>query len=70
MSLIIPYADRDRIHEEVVVLRRRNAALRRIMRGTLPTELPPIKPPQYAEPYPEAFMSTQEDFTKPRLPKL
>ncbi|XP_013199434.2 dynein regulatory complex protein 1 [Amyelois transitella] len=45
--------ERERLHDEVSVLRRRNAALRRVVRGALP-ELPRA-PPRYARAAPAAF---------------
>ncbi|XP_063625986.1 dynein regulatory complex protein 1 isoform X2 [Cydia splendana] len=51
--------ERERLHEEVCGLRRRNAALRRLMRGALP-ELPVVQP-KYMGSYPKAFTSTIPD---------
>ncbi|XP_047992408.1 dynein regulatory complex protein 1 [Leguminivora glycinivorella] len=51
--------ERERLHEEVCGLRRRNAALRRLMRGALP-ELPTVQP-KYMGPYPQMFTSTVPD---------
>ncbi|KAF9805264.1 hypothetical protein SFRURICE_014015 [Spodoptera frugiperda] len=47
--------ERERVHEEVVELRRRNIALRQLVRGALP-ELPtPL--PKYAQPMSKAFVA-------------
>ncbi|XP_061718867.1 dynein regulatory complex protein 1 [Cydia pomonella] len=51
--------ERERLHEEVCGLRRRNAALRRLMRGALP-ELPVVQP-KYMGSYPQAFTGTIPD---------
>ncbi|XP_063537087.1 dynein regulatory complex protein 1 [Cydia strobilella] len=51
--------ERERLHEEVCGLRRRNAALRRLMRGALP-ELPVVLP-KYMGSYPKAFTGTIPD---------
>ncbi|CAH4029957.1 unnamed protein product [Pieris brassicae] len=54
--------ERDRIHEEVVHLRRRNAALRRLVRGALP-ELPGAKP-RYLQAALPSFTAAAEDITQ------
>ncbi|CAK1555615.1 unnamed protein product [Leptosia nina] len=54
--------ERERIHEEVVRLRQRNAALRRLVRGALP-ELPTTKP-KYMQPTLPSFTAAAEDATK------
>uniref|UniRef100_A0A2A4JWG6 Dynein regulatory complex protein 1 n=1 Tax=Heliothis virescens TaxID=7102 RepID=A0A2A4JWG6_HELVI len=63
--------ERERIHEEVVELRRRNVALRQLIRGALP-ELPTTTP-KYMRPYPKAFVAPVPD-TAPlpyaRLPPI
>ncbi|XP_075980358.1 dynein regulatory complex protein 1-like [Anticarsia gemmatalis] len=51
--------EREKVHEEVEQLRRRNTALRRLVRGALP-ELPAVLP-KYARPYPPAFTATVPD---------
>ncbi|CAG9788733.1 unnamed protein product [Diatraea saccharalis] len=51
--------ERERLHDEVVVLRRRNAALRRLVRGALP-ELPRPQP-KYGHPYPPGFTAPYPD---------
>lgn len=61
-------AERDRIHEEVVLLRRRNAALRRLVRGALP-DLPPTRP-NYARGYPTAFAASVADEAPPAFARL
>ncbi|CAH0694618.1 unnamed protein product [Spodoptera exigua] len=63
--------ERERVHEEVVDLRRRNVALRQLVRGALP-ELPaPL--PKYAHPLPKTFVAPVPD-TAPtaygRLPPI
>ncbi|XP_028168765.1 dynein regulatory complex protein 1 [Ostrinia furnacalis] len=51
--------ERERLHEEVILLRRRNAALRRLVRGALP-ELPQPQP-RYQRPYPPGFTAPYPD---------
>ncbi|KAL0871228.1 hypothetical protein ABMA27_004989 [Loxostege sticticalis] len=51
--------ERDRLHEEVIILRRRNAALRRLVRGALP-ELPQPQP-RYQRPYPPGLTAPYPD---------
>lgn len=51
--------ERQRLHDEVVQLRRRNAGLCRLMRGALP-ELPVVVP-KYAHPYPPGFTAPYQD---------
>ncbi|KAM3965868.1 LOW QUALITY PROTEIN: dynein regulatory complex protein 1 [Aphomia sociella] len=60
--------ERERLHEEVVVLRRRNAALRRLVRGALP-ELQPA-PPRYARPGPPGFTAPHPDDAPEPFAKL
>ncbi|KAJ2945641.1 hypothetical protein O0L34_g468 [Tuta absoluta] len=65
--------EREKVHEEVMVLRRKNAALRRLVRGTLPdiTEPPPRSPPKYLAPEPNRFTAAKFDNAPPGfLPKI
>ncbi|XP_022822853.1 dynein regulatory complex protein 1 isoform X2 [Spodoptera litura] len=63
--------ERERVHEEVVELRRRNVALRQLVRGALP-ELP-VPVPKYAQPASKSFAAPVPD-TAPtayaRLPPI
>lgn len=73
MTLFSPtfFAERERIHEEVVELRQRNAALRRLVRGALPDL--PQQVPKYARPRGQSFVAPIPD-TAPvafaRLPPI
>ncbi|KAJ8712340.1 hypothetical protein PYW07_005182 [Mythimna separata] len=63
--------ERERIHDEVVELRRRNVALRQLVRGALPKL--PTPPPKYARGYPKAFVAPVPDVEPPpyaRLPPI
>ncbi|KAL4721400.1 hypothetical protein ACJJTC_007210, partial [Scirpophaga incertulas] len=64
--------ERERIHDEVVILRQRNAALRRLVRGALPEAPPPQPQPHYARPPPPAFTAPNPDntHTSERLPPI
>lgn len=60
--------ERECVNAEVVVLRRRNAALRRLVRGALP-ELPAATP-QYARQGPSVFTATFTDNAPQAFEKL
>ncbi|CAG9111868.1 unnamed protein product [Plutella xylostella] len=61
--------DRDRLHDEVVLLRQRNAALRRLVRGTLP-DVPGVLPkyppeaPKYMRAGGDRFVAPCEEVKK------
>ncbi|XP_049871921.1 dynein regulatory complex protein 1-like [Pectinophora gossypiella] len=66
--------EREKVHSDVVVLRKRNAALRKLVRGALPDLVPNTgPPPQYLRSAPAAFTAAIEDLApKPtlRLPPI
>ncbi|XP_052756907.1 dynein regulatory complex protein 1 isoform X2 [Galleria mellonella] len=60
--------ERERLHEEVMMLRSRNAALRRLVRGALPDL--PSAPPRYVRPAPPAFIASHPDNAPEHYAKL
>ncbi|XP_050347697.1 dynein regulatory complex protein 1 homolog [Nymphalis io] len=60
--------ERERIHEDVLQLRQRNASLRGLVRGTLP-ELPHAVP-RYTRPRRTPFVATSPDSAPPPFAKL
>lgn len=62
------FVERERLHTEVVKLRSRNTALRRLIGGVLP-ELP-VAPPKYNRLTPTAFTATYPDEAPVAFAKL
>ncbi|CAH2092948.1 unnamed protein product [Euphydryas editha] len=67
-NYLIILQERERIHEDVVQLRQRNAALRGLVRGALP-ELAPAAP-RYARAVPPACPAPAPDLAPPAFAKL
>ncbi|VVD01177.1 unnamed protein product [Leptidea sinapis] len=62
--------ERERIHDEVVILRKKNVALRRLIRGGLP-KLPGSKAkPQYMQQALPSFTAAVEEFQKNKIDAL